>query len=72
MAKNTKENRVVKIKNTQPRKKWKEHPLTEEEKKECKKVWEEIEKSITYLTTKSTKKESKKGKGNITTHTKRK
>lgn len=69
MAKNTKENRVVEDK---PRNKWAGILMTEEQRKEYKKVWDEIEKSITYLTTKSTKKESKKGKENITTHTKRK
>ena len=69
MAKNTKENRVVEEK---PRNKWAGIPMTEEQRKEYKKVWDEIEKSITYLTTKATKKESKKGKGNITTHIKRK
>lgn len=74
MAKDIKENRVVKPKDvvSQPRKKWEGHPLTEEEKKECKKVWDEIEKSITYLTTKATKKESKKGKENTTMHIKKK
>lgn len=47
MAKNTKENRVVEEK---PRNKWAGIPMTEEQKKEYKKVWEEIEESITYVT----------------------
>ena len=47
MAKNTKENRVVEEK---PRNKWAGIPMTEEQKKAYKKVWKEIEESITYVT----------------------
>lgn len=47
MAKNTKENRVVEEK---PRNKWAGIPMTEEQKKAYKKVWEEIEESITNVT----------------------
>ena len=65
----TKENRVVENK---PRNKCAGIPITEEEKKECKKVWDEIEQSITYLTMKTTKKESKKGKENTTTNIRKK
>lgn len=62
MAKNTKENRVVEIKNTalstkenrvvedKPRNKWAGIPMTEEQRKAYKKVWKEIEESITYVT----------------------
>lgn len=47
MAKNIKENRVVEDK---PRNKWAGIPMTEEQKKAYKKVWKEIEESITYVT----------------------
>ena len=43
MAENIKENRVVEDK---PRNKWAGIPMTEEQKKEYKKVWEEIETNI--------------------------
>lgn len=47
MAKNIKENRVVEDK---PRNKWAGIPMTEEQRKAYKKVWKEIEESITYVT----------------------
>lgn len=53
MAKDIKENRVVKIKNVvedKPRNKWAGISMTEEQRKAYKKVWEEIEESITYVT----------------------
>ena len=50
MAKNIKENRVVNVVEEKPRNKWAGIPMTEEQKKAYKKVWKEIEESITYVT----------------------